>query len=44
VWERIQDVTPALRDDFGNTKIARNIESVANTMTADRLPESAFGV
>jgi hypothetical protein len=44
VWERIRDVAPALRKDFNNTKIARNIESVANTMTADRLPESAFGV
>jgi hypothetical protein len=44
VWERIRGVAPALREDFNNAKIARNIESVANTMTADRLPESAFGI
>jgi hypothetical protein len=44
VWERIRDVAPALREDFTSAKIARNIETLANTMTPDRMPESAFGI
>lgn len=44
VWERIRDIVPAVREDFKNENLARNIETVANTMIADRLPESAFGV
>ena len=44
VWERIRDVVPPLRETFKNSNIARNLETVANTMIADRLPDSAFGV
>jgi hypothetical protein len=44
VWERIRDIVPAVRDDFKNANLARNIEAVANTMIADRPPESAFGI
>jgi hypothetical protein len=44
VWERIRDVVPGLRETFNNSNLARNLETVANTMTEDRLPESAFGV
>jgi hypothetical protein len=44
VWERIRDVVPALREAFKNSNIARNLETVAHSMTADRLPDSAFGV
>lgn len=43
VWERIRNLVPALRQDFQSSKIARNLEIVANTMLADRLPDSAFG-
>jgi hypothetical protein len=35
---------PALRESFKNLNLASNLETVANTMTADRLPDSAFGV
>jgi hypothetical protein len=44
VWERIRYVIPALRESFNNANLASNMETVANTMTADRLPDSAFGV
>jgi len=44
VWERIRDVVPPLRETFKNSNIARNMETVANAMIADRLPDSAFGV
>ena len=44
VWERIRDVAPALRETFNNSNIARNMETVANAMIEDRLPDSAFGV
>ena len=44
VWERIRDIAPALRESFKNANIARNLETVANAMVADRLPDSAFGV
>jgi hypothetical protein len=44
VWERVRDVAPALRESFKNSNIARNLEIVANSMIADRLPDSAFGV
>ena len=44
VWERIRYVIPALRESFKNANLASNMETVANTMTADRLPDSAFGV
>jgi hypothetical protein len=44
VWERIRDIAPALRESFQNSNIARNLETVANAMVADRLPDSAFGV
>jgi hypothetical protein len=44
VWERIRDMVPALRESFNNSNLASNLETVANTMAADRLPDSAFGV
>jgi len=44
VWERIRDVVPALRAKFQNSNLASNLETVANAMLADRLPDSAFGV
>jgi hypothetical protein len=44
VWERIRDIVPAVRESFQNPNLARNLETVANTMIADRLPEAAFGV
>jgi len=44
VWERIRDIVPAMRESFQNPNLLRNLETVANTMIADRLPEAAFGV
>src|SRR5205809_7840989 len=44
VWERIRDVVPGLRETFKNSNLSRNLETVANAMIADRLPDSAFGV
>jgi len=44
VWERIHDIVPALRKTFKNANLSRNLETVANAMVADRLPDSAFGV
>jgi hypothetical protein len=44
VWERIQDLVLALRKNFNNSNLASNLETVANTMVDDRLPDSAFGV
>jgi hypothetical protein len=44
VWERIRGMMPALRETFKNSNLASNLETVANTMAADRLPDSAFGV
>jgi hypothetical protein len=44
VWERIRDVVPDLRETFKNSNFSRNLETVANAMIADRLPDSAFGV
>jgi hypothetical protein len=44
VWERIREVVPVLRESFKNSNLASNLEAIANTMAADRLPDSAFGV
>jgi len=44
VWERIQDLVPALRKSFKNSNLASNLEIVANTMVDDRVPDSAFGI
>ena len=44
VWERIHDIVPALRETFKIANLSRSLETVANAMVADRLPDSAFGV
>jgi len=44
VWERIHDIVPALRKTFKNANLSRSLETTANAMVADRLPDSAFGV
>jgi hypothetical protein len=33
-----------LRKTFNNANLSRSLETVANAMVADRLPDSAFGV
>jgi hypothetical protein len=44
VWKRIREVAPALRESLKNSNLASNLETVANTMAADRLRDAAFGV
>jgi hypothetical protein len=44
VWERIRYIVPALREEFQNSALASNLETVAGTMVADRLPAAAFGL
>ena len=44
VWERIRDIVPELRKTFKNANLSKDLETIANAMVADRLPDSAFGV